>query len=95
MDFICEEDRKAEQDLLAFDKKVYDSITDVFTKHGLQYRDAKVAYDKLTGLRASMEGRWGPPGYSCTRFFVETLVEVIQDLADALNAMRKEKADEQ
>lgn len=89
-----DEEEKAKQELLAFDKKIYDSITDVFTKHGLQYRDAQVAYDKLTGIRASMEG-FSVPGYSCKRYFVENLVEVIQDLADAMNAMRKEKTDEQ
>lgn len=81
-------------ELLEFDGKIYNEITDVFTKHGLQYREAKVAYDKLTEIRASME-RFSPPGYSCTRYFVEGLVEVIQDLADALNAIRKEKSDEQ
>lgn len=80
-------------ELLEFDRKIYNEITDVFTKHGLQYRDAKVAYDKLTELRASMEG-FSVPGYSCREYFVENLVEVIQDLADALNAMRKEKSDE-
>lgn len=84
-----DEEKKAEQELRAFDKKIYDEITDVFTKHGLQYRDAQAAYDKLTGLRASMEGRFGPPGYSCTKFFVETLVEVIQDLSEAMNAKNK------
>lgn len=89
-----EEEKKAEQELLEFDRKIYDEITDVFTKHGLQYRDAQAAYDKLTGIRASMEG-FSVPGYSCKRYFVENLVEVIQDLADALNAVRKEKADEQ
>lgn len=92
MDDIDEE-KKAEQELLEFDRKIYNDITDVFTKHGLQYRDAQVAYDKLTGIRASMEG-FSTPGYSCKRYFVENLVEVIQDLADALNAMRKEKPDE-
>lgn len=89
-----EEEKKAEQALLEFDRKIYNDITDVFTKHDLQYRDAQAAYDKLTGLRASMEG-FSVPGYSCKRYFVENLVEVIQDLADAMNAMRKEKSDEQ
>lgn len=89
-----EEEKKARQELLEFDRKIYNDITDVFTKHGLQYRDAKVAYDKLTGIRSSMEG-FSVPGYACKRYFVENLVEVIQDLADALNAKWKEKADEQ
>jgi hypothetical protein len=89
-----DEEKKAEQELLEFDRKIYNDITDVFTKHGLQYRDAQAAYDKLTGIRASMEG-FSVPGYSCKRYFVENLVEVIQDLADAMNAMRKGKSDEQ
>lgn len=88
MDDIDEE-KQAELDMLQFDKRIYEEITDVFTKHGLQYRDAQVAYDKLTRLRSSMEWFGWRAGDTCTRHFVEALVEIIQDMAEAMNAKNK------
>ena len=71
-----------------YDKFAYDRLTEVFTKHGLQYRDAPEAYDLLTWIRSGFEGWYYGPGMACSRSFVDSLLEAIGLLADAMNRMR-------
>lgn len=70
-----------------FDKEIYDQITEIFTKHGFQYRDSPAGYDKLTFVRSGMEGALH--GIATKEYFVRSLVEVIEAVVDDMNKMRR------
>lgn len=83
---MTEED--ARKKLVEYDHEVYSRLTDIFTKHGLQYRDAPQAYDLLTRLRSEFEGGSYVPGKACTKGTVNELLDAIELLVEAMNRMR-------
>lgn len=83
---MTEDEKEHEQ--VKYDQLVYDRLTAIFTKQGLQYRDSPQAYDLLTRLRSEFEGWSYEPGKACTQGTVNELLDAIELLVEAMNKMR-------
>lgn len=75
-----------------YTKEIYDKMTDLFNKHGMQYSKSKLAYDKLTWARTYLETHGNKP---TDTFFIDLLVEAIGDMIDDMNKADAEKSPEQ